>query len=277
MWAERDCKKYRDGYPGKVDKSLQQGENGPCRNLRFYRNQLRSKPDNALVSEFHSNWRGAYQELESHHGFIQWLFPIREKGMNYQSQPLTLYEKEKLRNDDQARLLLLRSLELMMDFYGFDTIMADRDSPDSDVVFERSEKWRVRFRNLNTSSHNYLRITRIIKCLGELGHERLQAVVVRAFLQQYKKGRLNNIGNSLENYWIGVVRNGDERQALLDELSEFHAKQVNQKKRSRKQLFWPSGSDSDSEEESFRVRPSDDDSEPGRPLKRRSSAQQLYP
>ena len=32
--------------------------------------------------------------LEDHHGFIQWLFPIREHGMNFQSQELQLHEAQ---------------------------------------------------------------------------------------------------------------------------------------------------------------------------------------
>jgi hypothetical protein len=37
-----------------------------------------------------------------------------------------------------------------------------------------SHRYKERFRNLNTSGHNYLRITRILKCLGELGFEHLK-------------------------------------------------------------------------------------------------------
>ena len=31
-------------------------------------------------------------DLEREHGFIQWLFPIREAGLNLQAQPLQLHE-----------------------------------------------------------------------------------------------------------------------------------------------------------------------------------------
>ena len=33
----------------------------------------------------------------------------------------------------------------------------------------------IRFKNLNTHSHNYLRVTRILKCLGELDYEHYKA------------------------------------------------------------------------------------------------------
>ena len=36
-------------------------------------------------------------------------------------------------------------------------------------VVERSEQWKSRYHHLSHSGHNWLRITRILKSLGELG------------------------------------------------------------------------------------------------------------
>ena len=35
-------------------------------------------------------------KIESHHGFIQWIFPIREIGMNSNASPLQLHEIEEI-------------------------------------------------------------------------------------------------------------------------------------------------------------------------------------
>ncbi len=46
---------------------------------------------------------------------------------------------------------------------------------------ERSANWRHRYGNLNRSSHNWLRVTRILKSLGELGcvkHSRIHACLL---------------------------------------------------------------------------------------------------
>lgn len=44
---------------------------------RFYRNELASHPDGDYVDTIHSTWWGDCAKLEVHHGYIQWLFPIR--------------------------------------------------------------------------------------------------------------------------------------------------------------------------------------------------------
>jgi hypothetical protein len=47
----------------------------------------------------------------------------------------------------------------------------------------RSDAYKPQFRNLSTSSHNYLRISRILKCFGELG---LENYPVRSFGWTYR-------------------------------------------------------------------------------------------
>jgi hypothetical protein len=42
--------------------------------------------DNLYIDEIHANWAGDYKGLELRHGYIQWLFPIHEEGVNYQAQ-----------------------------------------------------------------------------------------------------------------------------------------------------------------------------------------------
>jgi hypothetical protein len=71
--AGDDLETYRDGYPGQA---LNQAH--LVDNLRFYRGDLRCRPDDMSILEIHSQWKGAYDLLEERHGFIQWLFPIHE-------------------------------------------------------------------------------------------------------------------------------------------------------------------------------------------------------
>ena len=109
-----------------------------------------------LVSEFHEQWKGNYASLEANHGFIQWLFPIHERGMNDEAQVLQRHEKEFLQTDAAAQLYLKKSYALMLDFYGFSVDIATGD-------VKRSAIFAPRFRNLETHFHNNLRITRILK------------------------------------------------------------------------------------------------------------------
>lgn len=53
--------------------------------------------DGDFIDDIHVKWWGDYGKLEVHHGYIQWLFPIREEGMNWDSQALQLHELQKLK------------------------------------------------------------------------------------------------------------------------------------------------------------------------------------
>ena len=63
--------------------------------------------------------------------------------------------------------------------------------------------------------HNYLRITRILKCLGEFKYDRMQAPFVEFVLEEaIVKGTLKNTRNSCFNYWLEVVKNDGERKRI---------------------------------------------------------------
>ena len=66
-------------------------------------------------------------------------FPIREFGMNYQSQPLQRHEIEKMKDDPEIIQRIIISYELILDFYGFrlldqetgllDTVLPPKNAP----------------------------------------------------------------------------------------------------------------------------------------------------
>lgn len=65
-------------------------------------------------------------------------------------------------------------------------------------------------------SHNNLRITRILKSLGELGLERYQAPLVRFFLEETLVRReLRGVRQSALDYFVFTVRCPRQRRALL--------------------------------------------------------------
>ena len=97
-----------------------------------------------LIEDIHKKWKGDHTRLERHHGYIQWLFPIRERGLNWQAQELQSHEIEvneynviiimqtarsnfsymlyihvqSILADPVAHKRILTSYELMLDFYG---------------------------------------------------------------------------------------------------------------------------------------------------------------
>jgi len=202
----RDVREFLDGYPEN------ENEEGLSANLDFYSNKRKCRPDNVYVDEIHEQWRGDYSKLEYKHGFIQWLFPIQEYGMNYQSQPLQRHEIEAMRADPEVVSRVLRSYRMMLDFYGMNL-----DSPETGLLSRSvpESRCKERYRNLVRSSHNYLRISRIMKSLSEMGLERLNAgFLLHVLNEQSEHNQLNSstLRSSMDRWWANCVRNSQERE-----------------------------------------------------------------
>jgi hypothetical protein len=112
-------------------------------------------------------WADDYDTLEYKHGFIQWLFvffvlffanlslgdsltrrhsfPIKEHGMNWESQPLQQHEVDSLKSDEAAIARLIGSYKLMLNFYGMRLVDEDMG------LLQRSlppRNYETRYRNL---------------------------------------------------------------------------------------------------------------------------------
>jgi hypothetical protein len=134
--------------------------------------------------------------LESTHDFIQWLFPLPEKsGANPHAPLLSPADIEAFAAESRLRGELLQSFELMLRFYGLEIAGAPaaprveraRDYPD------RSAQWLER-------PHNFLRISRILRCLGLLGC----GPFARAFLtclEDIQRENADAIGASTLAFW----------------------------------------------------------------------------
>jgi hypothetical protein len=161
------------------------------------------------IDVIHQTWKGKYGLLEAHHGYIQWLFPIREDGLNSYAQQLQLHEANAIKNDPTLQNRIILSYELMLDFYGMKLV--DRQTG----KIERAANWSSRFDHLNHSFHNYLRITRILKCLGEMGLEQYKLPFVMFVLKEIVENKqLTNCYESCVKYWAAVLRNEDDRKAI---------------------------------------------------------------
>ncbi|XP_057218883.1 opioid growth factor receptor 2 [Triplophysa rosa] len=179
-------------------------------NLDFYMGCASSKPDGVYIHQFHKEWWGDYERLEDVHSYIQWLFPIQEKGMNWQAHVLTKQEIKCFRKKEIAKQNLVKSYELMLDFYGICLV----NKRTGDVA--RADNWKKRFDNLNRYTHNNLRITRILKCLGTLGFEHYQEKLVKFFLHETLVMKtLPNVKKSVLDYFMFAVLDKKQRQDLV--------------------------------------------------------------
>lgn len=106
-------------------------------------------------------WNQSDQEMEYHHDFIQWLFPLTEPSQFNPDAPLvTDSDIREFRGNPLLQEHLLRSFDRFLGFLGL-----ARDgtniSPASDF---KVKQWR-----LTRPNHNWLRITRVLHCLNLLG------------------------------------------------------------------------------------------------------------
>ncbi|KAM6956554.1 opioid growth factor receptor-like protein 1 [Aplochiton taeniatus] len=204
FYAARDLYKYRHSYPN--NKESRPNE---YRNLRFYLNKIPLVPDGIYIEEILTKWRGDYDKLEHNHTYIQWLFPLREQGLNYYAQELTQEEIKEFQNTREARRRFQQAYALMLDFYGIKLM-------DKSGNVSRAHNWQERFQHLNESQHNYLRLTRILKSLGELGFEAYKAPLVRLLLEEAVcRATLPNMQHSALEYYVYTVRLPAQRRRLL--------------------------------------------------------------
>uniref|UniRef100_A0A3B4GX58 Opioid growth factor receptor (OGFr) conserved domain-containing protein n=1 Tax=Pundamilia nyererei TaxID=303518 RepID=A0A3B4GX58_9CICH len=172
-----------------------------CRHKRSHLSQAHS------ITEFHKKWYRDYKSLEYVHTYIQWLFPLQEPGVNYEASTLTT---EEITVNLIAKKNLLKSYKLMLDFYGI--VLCDEKTG----KVKKAEHWEERFDNLNSHTHNSLRITRILKCLGNLGYRHYQAPLVRFFLEEtLVNGQLPNIRDSVLSYFMFAVLDKKKRRGLI--------------------------------------------------------------
>lgn len=177
-------------------------------NLLFYQNRLGSRPDGVLIEDMlkpkaAGGWFGDYVELESNHGYIQWLFPLRSmSGSNSLSQELMLHEAIAVRADPIIRSRYTTAFQLILDFYGIQMV--------NNVTGElkRSPNYAERFANLQQNTHNNLRISRILKSAGEFGFEHWKFPLLKFFATEiYENGLISNSRGSLREYWSESLRN----------------------------------------------------------------------
>ncbi|XP_010772317.1 opioid growth factor receptor-like protein 1 [Notothenia coriiceps] len=199
FYAARDLYKYRHSYPN-YRKSRQPNE---YRNLRFYLNKIPLVPDGDDI---------AYSQLMMYMKNsvdARKLFPLREQGLNFYAHELTQEEIKEFQSTREAKRRFLAAYSLMLDFYGIKLL-------DKSGNVARAHNWKERFQHLNESQHNYLRITRILKSLGELGYEAFKAPLVHLFLEEsLSHNTLPSMQHSVLEYFVYTIRLPATRRRLL--------------------------------------------------------------
>uniref|UniRef100_A0A8C8VEY9 Opioid growth factor receptor n=1 Tax=Pelusios castaneus TaxID=367368 RepID=A0A8C8VEY9_9SAUR len=207
--AAKDMQRYRHHYPGLEEKEID-AEEEEMWNLSFYKNEISFLPNGLYIDHLLEEWQDNYEILEENHSYIQWLFPLRERGVNWRAKPLTCKEIQAFKKSEEVMQRFIRAYKLMLGFYGINLINEETGE------VGRAENWMQRFRNLDRFSHNNLRITRILKCLGEMGYEHYQVHLVKFFLSEtlvYQT--LPNVKRSALDYFLFTIRSKQKRRELI--------------------------------------------------------------
>jgi hypothetical protein len=148
--AQSDVERYLSNYPDTRDDPKKR------KNLLFYQNTLKSKPDDLSIEEFLSDKFGDYEFLERAHGYIQWLFPTRDlRSTNEHAQPLQLHEAKAIGDDSKLVDRALRSYEMILDFFGMRLVSRQTGKIERLPI----GKFEARYKNLQESSHNCMCLT----------------------------------------------------------------------------------------------------------------------
>ena len=142
-----------------------------------------------------------FDELELHHDYIQWLFPLPEpSGANASAPLLSKEDIAAFESDGSLQKALMQSFLLMLQFYGLDLVDrgASVEIARGANFDERSGLW------LTSGNHNFLRISRMLRSLTLLGHEKYSWAFLKC-LEGIYAGEARTIGDVTMGYWRRAV------------------------------------------------------------------------
>ena len=143
----------------------------------------------------------AFDDLERHHDYIQWLFPLPEpSGANASAPLLSQEDIASFEREELLRDTLLRSFELMLQFYGLalDVHGDDADIRRTSSFAERRQVW------LTSGNHNFLRISRILRSVSLLGLRSHAAALLKCLEGIYAEDP-HTIGATTMGYWRRAI------------------------------------------------------------------------
>jgi hypothetical protein len=187
-------------------------------NIEFYTNKRPSYPEGDYLKIIHKKWFGKRKLLEENHSYIQWLFPTTEEPTNNtHAYPLSEYEINYMTKDADIQENIIKSYELMLDFYG----MRIKNKETGEL--ERNDEYQVNYNHLNkkTSAHNFMRICRIIKSMNLLGlSEYTSQLIVFLVDEIYVNKVFKNLKDSylsMEKFFLPCIKN----EGLFQKLNQI--------------------------------------------------------
>jgi hypothetical protein len=137
--------------------------------------------------------------------------------MNFKSQPLTKNESEKFKKSDEIKARVVKSYELILDFFGLKLL-----NEKTGEIGRNKETYEQRYAFLSRSSHNYLRITRILKFFAIIEFEEFQMNFMEFMIEEiFKNNLLQPLMESLVSYWLPTILRESSLQKLESKIMEL--------------------------------------------------------
>ncbi|KAL4476572.1 hypothetical protein ABPG74_010305 [Tetrahymena malaccensis] len=149
------------------------------KNLQFYLNNLQSNPNGDYILNILEKWKGKFKILETHHGYVQWLFPnFFQSRFNNGSDPLREEEAEEFIKNPIIANRLKKAYDLIYEFFGMKIV----NNITGEV--QRADNYKSRYyETYITSYHNHMRIRRILCHFNNVGFRRYAISLVK-FLEK---------------------------------------------------------------------------------------------
>ena len=117
-----------------------------------------------------------------------------------------------MRADPGVQRRVRKSFELFLDFLGLRVDWADPAAPGA---VTRSADPLPRLQNLASKPHNFMRISRLVRSLGQLGLAEWQLPLLRALAWEiFETGTLRTGKSAFIQHWIPHVCRAQDRLAL---------------------------------------------------------------
>jgi hypothetical protein len=133
--------------------------------IQFYRGFIEANNKKGYLISDMLNWSD--YDLEIRHDYIQWLFPDKSGGVNAKAPHLTKDDILIFKNDSDIRSLINKASIRMLSFYGYDTA--------GNQIKAINRRERGHTIGLY-STHNYLRLTRIMKFLNQINMPKMSCI-----------------------------------------------------------------------------------------------------
>jgi hypothetical protein len=163
--------------------------------IAFYRGTAHDSESRSL----HDLWAWDDDRLEDVHDFIQWLFPLPEPSQFNPDAPLlTRDDIAAFKDDAILQGNLRKSFQRILSFLGLSETKAGEIVDGVNFASRAPEVW-------SAPNHNWLRISRILRCLTLLGLQD-EAQALYGWLETaYQKKRFPIDANTF-GYWRRAVR-----------------------------------------------------------------------